>query len=268
MIMELTWMDDFLALEQTRNFTRASEMRHTTQSAYSRRIARLEDWLGARLFERDSRPVRLTPQGQEFLTRARAIRADILDARRALQVLGSNYEQSLRLYTTNTLAVGFLPGFLKTALARPTTVLVASTTGCLESLTAGRCDQMIVPSFPGDTWPEQFNNRVVGQDKLVLVASPKIAAQIAIQKHKLMGPMMMYTPGVRYGQMVNDVLARHHLTLDAPPLCESASAEALAAQVAAGLGAAFIPEMLVNDAMVVCAATKKLVAPYDIVAVG
>jgi DNA-binding transcriptional LysR family regulator len=62
-IMELTWIDDFLALEHTRNFTRAADMRHTTQSAYSRRIARLEEWLGARLFDRDARPVALTPEG-------------------------------------------------------------------------------------------------------------------------------------------------------------------------------------------------------------
>ena len=42
--MELQWIDDFLALCQTRNFTRAAEARCTTQSAYSRRVQRLEEW--------------------------------------------------------------------------------------------------------------------------------------------------------------------------------------------------------------------------------
>ena len=51
--MELQWIDDFLALCATRNFTRAAEARCTTQSAYSRRVQRLEEWLGAALFDRD-----------------------------------------------------------------------------------------------------------------------------------------------------------------------------------------------------------------------
>jgi len=48
--MELQWIDDFLALCQTRNFTRAAEARCTTQSAYSRRVQKLEEWLGALCF--------------------------------------------------------------------------------------------------------------------------------------------------------------------------------------------------------------------------
>jgi DNA-binding transcriptional LysR family regulator len=262
--MELTWIDDFLALEHARNFTRAAEMRHTTQSAYSRRIIRLEEWLGARLFERDSRPIRLTPQGQEFLTRARSIRTDIMDARRALQVLGSNYQQSLRIYTTNTLAVGFLPEYLRAQPARPTTVLVASTTACLEALSAGRCDQMIVPSFPGDVWPENFTAQVVGTDQLRLMATPDVASQITLAKHKLSGPIMMYTPGVRYGQVIADLLARHHITLAADPVCESTTAEALVAQAIAGRGAAFIPHVLGDERLVECPAGKKLGVGYEV----
>ena len=75
--MELTWIDDFLALCQTRNFTRAAETRNTTQSAYSRRIQRLEEWLGASLFFRESRPIRLTAAGDEFHIRAVRLREDI-----------------------------------------------------------------------------------------------------------------------------------------------------------------------------------------------
>ena len=72
--MELQWIDDFLALAQTRNFTRAAEARCTTQSAYSRRVQRLEEWLGAPLFYRESRPVTLTPAGEEFMVRSSAPR--------------------------------------------------------------------------------------------------------------------------------------------------------------------------------------------------
>lgn len=263
--MELTWLDDFLALEQARNFTRAADMRHTTQSAYSRRIARLEDWLGCRLFERDTRPVELTPEGQEFLTRARMLRADILDARRALQVLGSNYTHAQRIYTTGPLAMGFLPSYIQKEGREPMTVLVASVTGCLEALMSARCDRILVPSFVGDIWPDHLVQQKVGTDELVLMARPDVVSQIELNKSRLSGPVMMYTPGTRYGKAVQDMMEGYGIVLSDTPVCESAAAEALIAQVRAGMGAAFIPRILADDALAACGEGGKFSIPYDIV---
>ncbi len=67
-------MDDLralLALAQHRSFVRAAETLHITQSAFSRRIAQLEDVVGARLVERTSRRVALTPLGQALADQAR-----------------------------------------------------------------------------------------------------------------------------------------------------------------------------------------------------
>ncbi len=60
-----------LALAQHRSFVRAAETLHITQSAFSRRIAQLEDVVGARLVERTSRRVALTPLGHELADQAR-----------------------------------------------------------------------------------------------------------------------------------------------------------------------------------------------------
>ncbi len=60
-----------LALAQHRSFIRAAETLHITQSAFSRRIAQLEDVVGARLVERTSRRVALTPLGQELADQSR-----------------------------------------------------------------------------------------------------------------------------------------------------------------------------------------------------
>ncbi len=60
-----------VAVAETSNFTRAAERCRVVQSALSHQIARLERELGARLFERTSRRVRLTPAGEAFLPAAR-----------------------------------------------------------------------------------------------------------------------------------------------------------------------------------------------------
>lgn len=45
--MEIRWLEDFLSLVETRNFSRSAEARYTTQPAFSRRIKSLEEWVGA-----------------------------------------------------------------------------------------------------------------------------------------------------------------------------------------------------------------------------
>ena len=64
--MNLFWLEDFLALAATGNFSRAAEERHMTQPAFSRRIRALEEWLGTELFDRSSQPARLTEAGEWF----------------------------------------------------------------------------------------------------------------------------------------------------------------------------------------------------------
>ena len=64
--MDLSWLDDFLALTETLNFSRAAEMRHVTQPAFSRRIRALEEWLGVVLFDRSTHPATLTETGEWF----------------------------------------------------------------------------------------------------------------------------------------------------------------------------------------------------------
>lgn len=53
------------------SFTRAAEELNMSQSAVSKRIAALEDWLGTRLFERVRQRIVLTEAGQHYLSRVR-----------------------------------------------------------------------------------------------------------------------------------------------------------------------------------------------------
>ena len=76
--MELKWLEDVLSLSTTLSFSRAARERNITQSALSRRVKQLEDWLGSPLFDRSSYPIRLTEAGRTFLPRAQEIIRQVL----------------------------------------------------------------------------------------------------------------------------------------------------------------------------------------------
>lgn len=67
----------FLALVDTGQFKLAAERCNVSQSAFSQMISRLEEQLGTRLFDRDTRRVSLTPEGRLLVPIARAVEADI-----------------------------------------------------------------------------------------------------------------------------------------------------------------------------------------------
>ena len=69
--MNLKQMEYALAVAEECSFTRAAARCHTVQSALSHQVARLEETLGAKLFERTSRRVTLTPAGEAFVRSAR-----------------------------------------------------------------------------------------------------------------------------------------------------------------------------------------------------
>ena len=61
--MNTQWMEDFLILWETRNFTAAAAKTNISQAAFSRRIHALENWLGQTLVDRSHHPIVFTPRG-------------------------------------------------------------------------------------------------------------------------------------------------------------------------------------------------------------
>lgn len=70
-------IDAFLALEETRRFAVAAQRCNVSPSAFSQMIGRLEAQVGARLFDRDTRNVALTAEGQAFSEGAHRIAEEI-----------------------------------------------------------------------------------------------------------------------------------------------------------------------------------------------
>lgn len=70
-------IDAFLALEETRRFALAAQRCNVSASAFSQMISRLEEQLGTRLFDRDTRSVALTADGEIFSRGANRIAAEM-----------------------------------------------------------------------------------------------------------------------------------------------------------------------------------------------
>ncbi|MFC0406798.1 LysR family transcriptional regulator [Roseomonas elaeocarpi] len=111
--MELDWLEDFRALAETRNFSRAAEARHVSQPAFSRRIRALEDWVGTALFHRHPAGAELTAAGAHFRPLAATILQDLARARRDTRAAGGTGAEALSIAATHALSFTFFPAWIR-----------------------------------------------------------------------------------------------------------------------------------------------------------
>ncbi len=105
-------IDAFLALAQQRSFTRAAAACHLSQPAFSALVRSLEEGLGLRLFDRTTRHVDLTPEGEHFLESALRLRAEIDSALGAARDAAELRRGRVAIALLPSLAAGWLPGLL------------------------------------------------------------------------------------------------------------------------------------------------------------
>ena len=82
MAMNLNQLKYFVAVAESKSFSKAAEQYFLTQTAVTQQIQKLEETVGVQLIDRKTRPVSLTPMGTAFLREARTMNTMELTASR------------------------------------------------------------------------------------------------------------------------------------------------------------------------------------------
>lgn len=167
--LDLTALRSLVAVADTGGVTRAAGVLNLTQSAVSMQIKRLEDALGATLFDRTQRRIQLTGQGEQLLGYARRMVA--LNDEVVARLTDPDHEGEIVLGVPHDIVYPAIPDVLKrfnAAYPRMRVTLIASFTRSLKELYAqGRAHMILTTEEAPDPGGE-----TLGALPLVWVGAP------------------------------------------------------------------------------------------------
>lgn len=162
-------MEIFLRVVEQDGFSAAARMSGMTPSAVSKLIARLEARLGARLFNRSTRKLQLTPEGTAFYERSGRILADLEEAERSVAA-GAHPAGVIRLNTSASYSRHVLGPLMPEFLAQhPDVSLDIVQTDAVIDLIEQRVDVAI---RAGPMKDSSLVTRKLGATRSVIVAAP------------------------------------------------------------------------------------------------
>lgn len=103
----------FIAVADLASFRAAAEAIHLSQPALSRRIDKLEEALGVRLFDRDTRNVELTAVGRDLARKARTLLDDLDEILLGVRDVAANRWGQVTLACIPSTVHYFLPAVLR-----------------------------------------------------------------------------------------------------------------------------------------------------------
>lgn len=111
--MEFRHLRYFLVLSEELHFGRAARRLAISQPPLSLNIRQLEESIGARLFHRNSKEVRLTAAGRAFVPAARALLEQAAEAGRHAREVERGFEGRLRIGLVSSMLYRGLPRLLR-----------------------------------------------------------------------------------------------------------------------------------------------------------
>ncbi len=253
--MESKWLEDFLSLVETRNFSRSAQARHVSQPAFSRRIRSLESWLGVDLVDRTTYPMRLTPAGETFRARAQELLAAIHASR--ADALGQQHLRSdtVRFALPHTLALAFFPKWLariETGFGQVDSRLIATNVhDAVMALVEDACDLLICyhhAQQPVQLDPHLFEHVRLGSERLAPYSisdadgRPRFALPGTPQQPQ---PYLAYAPNAYLARMAEIILEHAPRRTFLAKRYETDMAEGLKVMALEGHGIAFLPDSAV-----------------------
>jgi DNA-binding transcriptional LysR family regulator len=168
----------FEAIARRKSFALAAAELHLTPSAVSHQVARLEGFLGVKLFERSSRGVKLSPAGEAYLQRVAgalgAIGAATDDVRQGVR-------NSLYVHASPSFAsLWLMPRIGQFAQAHPGVSLFLSASHVHSDFELGQVDLDIRYGVPN--WP-QLVVKPIFREPIMPLASPAF-----IERHQIREP--------------------------------------------------------------------------------
>jgi LysR family transcriptional regulator, hydrogen peroxide-inducible genes activator len=246
--MELHQLRYFCAVAETGSFSRAAEQSHIAQPSLSQQILKLEDELGARLFDRLGRSVRLTDLGKAFLPRARAVLRELEAAKGDVVERKDSVSGSVCVGVIPTVAPYFLPPrltfFTRQFPQAQVTVVEEITPVLLERLRAGTIDVAIlalpVRGHEFDASPLLTERLFAALPKKHALANRRSLSLKDLRRE----PFLL----LRDGHCFRDtaVAACDRARLNPQIIFESGQFSSILSMVGTGMGVSIVPEMAIE----------------------
>ena len=233
------------AVAREGSFRRAATRLGYVQSAISHQIAALEGLIGKRLIDRSrgTRPLALTPAGEILLAHADALIARIRAAQADLAALDGEGVAALRVGATPDLLARLVPSLLRAFGAPVTLHETAGTRTLLAALIRGELDLALaetpLPKGPLDAVPLCVDSFVA----VLQAGAPLTGRSRPVTCNELARlPLIAHAPTRDY---VEEQLRVHGI--EPRFVLEAATGAAVQGLVAAGLGAAVLPRLAVDE---------------------
>ena len=235
----------FDALARHRHFGRAAKACAISQPALSVQIKELEENLGAPLFERGGRQIRLTSLGEVFEARVREILRAVDELDDLARSASSSFTGRLRIGVIPTIAPYLLPAIIRELTRRYPRLDLrpreAVTQKLLDDLGEGRLDTAILALPVAEPTLREIT---LFREEFVLVRSPE-EAQKPVPCADMLREMRLLL--LEEGHCFRDQAISFCRMATSPPrdLIEGSSLATLVQMVASGIGVTLIPEMAV-----------------------
>ncbi|WP_345672846.1 LysR family transcriptional regulator, partial [Streptomyces phyllanthi] len=250
--MQFQQLQYFVAVAETRHFTRAADLVHVAQPSLSQQIRALERELGADLFRRARGNITLTDAGEALLPLARRILADADTARQEVAELAQLRRGRVRLGATPSLCTGLLPDVLRTFHdSYPGIRLLIEESGShdlVRELARGALDlALVVLPLPSPS-PALTTVEVLREDLVVVsspegAASPRWGGRRSVRISDLEGErLVMFRHGYDLRELT--VAACRSAGFEPDFAVEGGEMDAVLGFVRAGLGVAVVPRMV------------------------